>query len=174
MHSLVHAPPPEPKPQNLRQKSVNYSHNLRLLNLNECKSEYSYEEVFIMSCSCMCNICPIAKHCVVAKHNPAFKKTANSGLSRGPKKIVAYTAKDKIPCSLSNYMPGCNLGYDEATKEFRRIINNLSTADEICQALNLHRWTADKFSTYTTLPNGFILKATDFLGNITFIRITQP
>lgn len=90
------------------------------------------------------------------------------------RKIRACGKTSRIPMSLSNYMPACHEGTIEAIKEFKRTINSQPMdVEEICDALNNHRWTCDRFEPYRPLDDGFIIKATDCWGNEDLIYITE-
>lgn len=121
-----------------------------------------------MSCTCLCNVCPIMNHCTVYKHSPMYKKQHPA-----EKHIVAYTAAKQIPLALSNYMPACNKGVTAATAEFKRLVNESRTPAMLCNALNAHRWTTDKFTMHGTIPGGFIIRVLDVFGNTSFIKITN-
>ena len=88
------------------------------------------------------------------------------------KKVIAYNAR-RLPMSLSNYMPGCRLGYEAAAKEMKAVVTSAKSAEAACAALSAHRWTADRFTVHQVLGNGFILKAVDFCGNVHYIKVTE-
>lgn len=88
------------------------------------------------------------------------------------KKVIAYNAS-RITMALSNYMPGCMEGYAEAKNEFLRVVRTCKSAEQACKELNNHRWTVDRFSPFSVLPNGFILRAVDCYGNVSMIKITE-
>ena len=89
-------------------------------------------------------------------------------------KTISAATETGIRESLSNFMPGCNNGWQEATAEFKRVINGQPLdAERICKALNAHRWTTDKFEPCRNVINGILIKATDCWGNKHLIKVTE-
>ena len=88
------------------------------------------------------------------------------------KKVFAYT-KQGIALSLSNFMISNGKGYEEERKEFKRVVNASKTAEETCRNLDNHKWTYVRFNPYKTIENGYIISATDYMGNVDYIKITE-
>lgn len=93
-------------------------------------------------------------------------------------KITAYSKKNRIPMSLSNYMAGCREGTDVAKQTFIDTIKSVPhdydfDAAAICKALNAHKWTTETFKPYRPLTNGISLIAVDPWGNEDIIQITE-
>ena len=90
------------------------------------------------------------------------------------RKITAYTKKNRINESLSNFMPGATLAGKScwAKQEFIDTINSQPMDPvAICKALNEHEWTTETFKPHRPLDNGFTLLATDPFGNDHIIKI---
>ena len=88
------------------------------------------------------------------------------------KKVIAYT-EDRTPLSLSNFMSVPRNGHVEDARELKAVVTSCKTAEEAASALNGHRWTLGRFSAYQNLTNGFIVKAVDFCGNVSFIKVIE-
>lgn len=93
-------------------------------------------------------------------------------------KIKAYSKKNRIPMSLSNYMAGCREGTDVAKQTFIDTIKRVPHAygldvAAICKALNAHKWTTETFKPYRPLTNGISILAVDPWGNEDIIEITE-
>lgn len=90
------------------------------------------------------------------------------------KKIRACGKDTRIPMSLSNYLyPPNNGGVIGSQREFKRIINSYNDARSTCDALNSHKDRLRRFRPYKELPNGYVIIATDTLGNEDLIYITE-
>jgi hypothetical protein len=95
-------------------------------------------------------------------------------MKKSMRKITAYGRNNRIPMSLSNYMPGCRKGIKVARQEFIDTISRQPMdAKAICKALNGHRWTADKFQPFKESEDVIQLIATDPWGNEDIIRIAE-
>lgn len=89
---------------------------------------------------------------------------------RGRRTIKACT-KDRIPMSLSNYIYG---PHDQATAKFKAlIIGQPMNPERICKALNECPSRLRTFSPYQQTENQITLKATDYMGNVNYIYITE-
>lgn len=88
------------------------------------------------------------------------------------KKVIAYN-QDRVAYSLSNYMADPANGCVENAKAVKAVVTSCKTAEKAASALNGHRWTLDRFSAYQNLTNGFIVKAVDFCGNVSFIKVIE-
>lgn len=90
------------------------------------------------------------------------------------RKITAYTKKNRIPESLTNFMPGCREGIEASKQAFIDTINSQEMDPAaICKALNDHKWTTEIFKPYRPLTDGISLIATDPFGNEHIIEIIE-
>lgn len=90
------------------------------------------------------------------------------------RKVIAYTKGQRIPESLSNFMPMCREGYTKAAIIFKEEINRCQLEpNAICKALNNHPMTVHTFKPLRPLTHGVSILATDYLGNQSVIEITE-
>ena len=90
------------------------------------------------------------------------------------RRVIAYTKGQRIPESLSNFMPFCRDGYTRASMLFKEVINGCPMEPTaICKALNDHPMTTDKFRPLRPLTHGVAIIATDCWGNQHVIEITE-
>lgn len=90
------------------------------------------------------------------------------------RKIIAYGKKNRIPMSLSNYIYDNDKGYEGAKKTFIDTINGAAfNGKKISDALNKNPKALRRFTAASETKGTIILEATDHLGNIDCIRITE-
>ena len=83
------------------------------------------------------------------------------------RKITATGLKSGIPMNLGNYMDG-------NAAEFRRVVNEQPmNATAICDALNDHPWTYDKFRPFSQSDGCITIVVTDGFGNKDLIKIAE-
>jgi len=102
-----------------------------------------------------------------------FSETKKTG-GATMRKIRAYGKQNRIPMSLSNYIYDTDKGYEGAKKTFIDTINSQPfNGKKIAAALNGTKNILRTFTIASETNNTIILEATDFLGNVDCIRITE-
>jgi hypothetical protein len=90
------------------------------------------------------------------------------------RKIRAYGKQNRIPMSLSNYIYDNDKGYEGAKKTFIDTINSQPfNGKKIGDALNKNPKALRRFTVASETKGTIILEATDHLGNVDCIRITE-
>ena len=102
-----------------------------------------------------------------------FSETKKTG-GATMRKIRAYGKQNRIPMSLSNYICDNVKGYEGAKKTFIDTINSQPfNGKKIAAALNGTKNILRTFTVAGETNNTIILEATDFIGNVDCIRITE-